>query len=254
MQGGNFWSGALAGAFASISTDLLKNAYDNAGEWSFFRSDLAKSNGFALLTGAVSGGVGSVLGGGNFWMGAGQGLIVTAFNFLAHKIDSTHAMHKISGGSDGDSVSQNKTEKGTVIYSFDEGIWDTEISYNYEATFDNKGTLLNYEISDGTVTVYKIIDGVGAKAIIYDIDVQMFPKTSKITNFNNGSSASFTINTKLTRGYAAILTYDSRYNITFRHDMFMKNGNIMGNGGRAYTFVDRMGGGNKNRIKNYKRW
>jgi hypothetical protein len=26
-----------------------------------------------------------VLGGGNFWMGAGQGLIVTAFNFLEHK-------------------------------------------------------------------------------------------------------------------------------------------------------------------------
>jgi hypothetical protein len=26
-----------------------------------------------------------VLGGGNFWMGAGQGLVVTAFNFLEHK-------------------------------------------------------------------------------------------------------------------------------------------------------------------------
>ncbi|AZB28440.1 hypothetical protein [Chryseobacterium balustinum] len=31
--------------------------------------------------------MGSVLGGGNFWVGAGTGLIVTAFNFLAHKID-----------------------------------------------------------------------------------------------------------------------------------------------------------------------
>ncbi len=40
-----------------------------------------------MLTGVVMGGTGSVLGGGNFWMGAGQGLIVTAFNFLAHDIN-----------------------------------------------------------------------------------------------------------------------------------------------------------------------
>ena len=82
MQGGNFLSGALAGAFASVSNDLLGNAIKNSGEYSVVRS-----KGFALITGAVSGGVGSVLGGGNFWMGAGQGLIVTAFNFLAHKED-----------------------------------------------------------------------------------------------------------------------------------------------------------------------
>ncbi|MBE4950111.1 hypothetical protein [Chryseobacterium culicis] len=34
-----------------------------------------------------SDGIDSVLGG-NFWIGVGQGLIVTAFNFLAHKIES----------------------------------------------------------------------------------------------------------------------------------------------------------------------
>ena len=82
MQGGNFLSGALAGAFASVSNDLLGGFIDKAGSNSFIRT-----KGFALLTGAVYGGVGSVLGGGNFWMGAGQGLIVTAFNFLAHKED-----------------------------------------------------------------------------------------------------------------------------------------------------------------------
>ncbi|WP_228457869.1 RHS repeat domain-containing protein [Chryseobacterium candidae] len=80
MQGGNFWSGALSGAFTSASNDLLDLAVKNVGENNILRSD-----GFALFNGAVSGGVGSVLGGGNFWMGAGQGLIVTAFNFLAHK-------------------------------------------------------------------------------------------------------------------------------------------------------------------------
>ena len=80
MQGGNFWSGALAGAFASVANDVLGYYIDKAGSKSFI-----KTKGFALITGAVSGGVGSVLGGGNFWMGAGQGLVVTAFNFLAHK-------------------------------------------------------------------------------------------------------------------------------------------------------------------------
>lgn len=82
MQGGNFWSGALAGAFASVANDLLGDWLKNKPNNKFLNG-----KGFALLTGAVSGGVGSVLGGGNFWMGAGQGLIVTAFNFLAHKED-----------------------------------------------------------------------------------------------------------------------------------------------------------------------
>lgn len=72
MQGGNFWSGALAGAFASVANDVLGYYIDKAGSKKFI-----KTKGFALITSAVSGGVGSVLGGGNFWMGAGQGLIVT---------------------------------------------------------------------------------------------------------------------------------------------------------------------------------
>ena len=79
VQGGNFWSGALAGSFASASSDLLGLATSNIEGSHFLKSDA-----FALLNGATSGGVGSVLGGGNFWMGAGQGLIVTAFNYLAH--------------------------------------------------------------------------------------------------------------------------------------------------------------------------
>lgn len=81
MQGGNFLSGALAGGFASISTDVLGGAIKKSGEFSILRS-----RGFAMLTGTVSGGIGSVLGGANFWVGAGQGLMVTTFNYLAHQI------------------------------------------------------------------------------------------------------------------------------------------------------------------------
>ena len=82
MQGGKFLAGALSGAFASVSSDLLSFAVKNVGD-----NNILKSDGFALLNGATSGGIGSILGGGNFWVGAGRGLVVTAFNFLAHKID-----------------------------------------------------------------------------------------------------------------------------------------------------------------------
>lgn len=78
VQGGNFWSGALSGAFASVAGDLLKLGTQNAGEFSVARSDA-----FKMLTGAVMGGIGSKLGGGNFWMGAAQGLVVTVFNHMA---------------------------------------------------------------------------------------------------------------------------------------------------------------------------
>jgi len=80
MQGGKFLAGALSGTFASVSGDMLDFAVKNVGD-----NSILKTSGFALLNGAVSGGVGSVLAGGNFWIGAGQGLMVTAFNYLAHK-------------------------------------------------------------------------------------------------------------------------------------------------------------------------
>nr|WP_228456974.1 RHS repeat-associated core domain-containing protein [Chryseobacterium sp. LAM-KRS1] len=82
VQGGNFLSGALSGVFASVSNDLLDFAIKNVNP-----NSILNNKGFALLNGAVSGGVGSVLGGGNFWMGAGQGLVVTTFNYLAHKMN-----------------------------------------------------------------------------------------------------------------------------------------------------------------------
>lgn len=96
VQGGNFWSGALSGAFSSASSDLLEMATNHVGSNNILRSD-----GFALFNGAISGGVGSVLGGGNFWMGAGQGLIVTGFNFLAHKIEENNLIRKAFEDPDG---------------------------------------------------------------------------------------------------------------------------------------------------------
>lgn len=77
-QGGNFWSGALAGGISSgISTGagrLLKNA-----------GKVWKAVGI-VGSGSVSGGIGSVLGGGNFWDGVWQGAITSGLNHLAHEL------------------------------------------------------------------------------------------------------------------------------------------------------------------------
>jgi hypothetical protein len=75
MQGGNFWSGALSGAFASIAGDLLKLPQGDVGK--SLRNPIVR-----FMTGAITGGIGSSLAGGNFWQGAAIGGIVTVFNHL----------------------------------------------------------------------------------------------------------------------------------------------------------------------------
>lgn len=88
-----------------------------------------RSDGFALFNGAVSGGIGSVLGGGNFWMGAGQELIVTAFNYLAHKETTV-----IEDNNDGDCPTCPKNAKNWQTYTendytiFDKEFWTWEKS------------------------------------------------------------------------------------------------------------------------------
>ncbi|WP_249413528.1 RHS repeat-associated core domain-containing protein [Chryseobacterium indologenes] len=134
MQGGNFWSGALSGTFASASNDLLDLAVKHVGENNILRSD-----GFALFNGAVSGGVGSVLGGGNFWMGAGQGLMVTAFNFLAHKETTV-----VEDSDDGDCPTCPKNAKQ----------WQTHTTNNYNAFDEEFWTWEKSPIINGSKTYF----------------------------------------------------------------------------------------------------
>lgn len=146
MQGGNFWSGALSGAFASVSNDLLDLAIKHVGEYSVMRSD-----GFALLNGAVSGGVGSVLGGGNFWIGAGQGLMVTAFNFLAHK--ETTVVEE--NNNDEDCPTCPKNAKNWQTYTENPSPFDKEFW-----TWDNiSNGQKRYYYLDGTWHEMKLITG-----------------------------------------------------------------------------------------------
>lgn len=159
-------SGALSGAFASVSNDLLDLAMKHAGEYSVMRSD-----GFALLNGAVSGGIGSVLGGGNFWIGAGQGLIVTAFNFLAHKEstiidDNDDEFRKNADGTitatggkkGGDTTDYLYDAKGKLIGS--KSVTVLEAGDNMSADYSTYGLRLHTE-----GTGLSVSEGLGAAAL-----------------------------------------------------------------------------------------
>lgn len=77
MQGGNFVSGAFSGMFGSLG----------ASGFGAVAGDFAKTAEGIVLSGAVLGGVGSELTGGNFWQGALIGGVVAGLNHAMHEID-----------------------------------------------------------------------------------------------------------------------------------------------------------------------
>ncbi len=75
MQGGDFLSSAVAGFAGSLG----------ASGWS---SITGTSGGAMIAFGALSGGIGAELTGGNFWQGALIGGVVAGLNHAMHKMDS----------------------------------------------------------------------------------------------------------------------------------------------------------------------
>ncbi len=88
MMGGKFISGFASGAISSLVASAFQFDYNGKCEeglgWADgFRS--SKEGAIAFAT--VSGGVASELTGGNFWMGAAQGFMVSALNHSFHDND-----------------------------------------------------------------------------------------------------------------------------------------------------------------------
>lgn len=97
--GGKFWAGFAAGALSSIACSVWQGGTNTT-----INSETGLREGIAgtgmkgiggkfagsvvgtLSFGAVMGGAGSAIGGGNFWKGAVTGLIVAGFNDMMHKI------------------------------------------------------------------------------------------------------------------------------------------------------------------------
>jgi hypothetical protein len=74
--GGNFWAGAAAGAFGSITSHGLEAISE----------DVAKNCFAVVVLSALNGGMGSVMAGGDFFEGAKSGFIVAALNAEGDKL------------------------------------------------------------------------------------------------------------------------------------------------------------------------
>ncbi len=77
VQGDNFFNGFASGAISSMASSGFQS----------FDTKFANSKWGGASFGALSGGVGAELSGGNFWRGAGQGATVALLNHYGHQIE-----------------------------------------------------------------------------------------------------------------------------------------------------------------------
>jgi hypothetical protein len=83
-NGAGFLSGAAGGFFGSLGATAWGGA---GGEWKGIAGKYANSDVGTIAFGALSGGVGAELSGGNFWQGAITGGIVAGLNDVMHSGD-----------------------------------------------------------------------------------------------------------------------------------------------------------------------
>ena len=123
-QGGKFWAGFAAGTLSSIAASFWQGGTDTKAGPRGTRISV-KGTGFGgigagtgaigtLAFGAIAGGAGSALGGGNFWQGAVTGLIVAGFNHLMHDGDGSEEPKKDYRKYFRDKLSQSKEIFGNI--------------------------------------------------------------------------------------------------------------------------------------------
>ena len=102
IQGGNFWSGFASGSLSSVAASLWQGGSTSGCKWEGgldggfeysvrnyqgISGFLGAKNGIGtVLFGAISGGAGAALTGGNFWQGAVTGGIVAGLNHLGQRM------------------------------------------------------------------------------------------------------------------------------------------------------------------------
>lgn len=100
VQGGGFWVGAASGALSSLAGSAM-DALGKSGETlanncqNFATRNPDLYTVMTLGSGAIMGGVGAELSGGNFWRGAVTGLIVSGLNDLAHSVINNRAKSRL---------------------------------------------------------------------------------------------------------------------------------------------------------------
>ncbi|MDR2121540.1 MAG: hypothetical protein LBP34_00305, partial [Flavobacteriaceae bacterium] len=117
IEGGSFMAGFASGAMSSLVSSgigALGTNYSGAGAYqdangNYGPNKFGASNYFkavSIASGGLSGGISSVIAGGNFWKGVRQGVIVAGLNHLAHGI-----RNKISLWNDIKDAKINPSEK-----------------------------------------------------------------------------------------------------------------------------------------------
>ena len=171
LDGNNFWSGVASGAFGSLGSSA----------WGEFTGEFSNSAVGSITFGAISGGIGSVLTGGNFWQGAGVGAVISGLSYNFHKNylileedsatmndDKKNSNNKITSNGDNvilfdpnssrgnkilyDYAMSQPTEPG-VVKVFSHGSWSS-INGDYESP-----TEINIMLKDKSPTWKSYIDG-----------------------------------------------------------------------------------------------
>ena len=199
-DGAGFLSGAAGGFFGSLGATAWGGA---GGKWQGIGGDFGKSSVGTIAFGALSGGVGAELSGGNFWQGAIAGGIVAGLNDVMHRISKpkiTVAGIYGAGGEDASGNPELKTlveGQGGKMFSSSVGGGDDEIIAYLKGGFEKGNKLKLYGHSRGGAAAVRIANKLGAMNIhisemtLYD-PVGMYgggsfnfdyPNVSKVTNY-----------------------------------------------------------------------
>ncbi|MFM9988352.1 RHS repeat-associated core domain-containing protein [Flavobacterium sp.] len=128
IQGGKFWSGFAAGSVSSLASsaftggaNLDANGNEIANTGFGGAGDFSESTAGLLASGTISGGAGSLIGGGNFWQGAVTGLVVSGLNHAMHQMDEPDNGYDKNGkqinNNGGDTTDYMYDDKGNIISS-----------------------------------------------------------------------------------------------------------------------------------------
>lgn len=145
IQGGKFWSGFAAGGISSLASSAFTGGENLNSEskpitgsgfkganFKVFGSQLNQSTVGLLTFGTISGGAGSLIGGGNFWQGAVTGLVVSGLNHAMNhdtqkKLTGTLVLEdKIGFGNDLIIKLEYSYDPSTKIFT----ITDQKLEYN----------------------------------------------------------------------------------------------------------------------------
>lgn len=238
MQGGNLGSGFLSGFLGSVG-----------GQASL--KYLGNSLGASTFTGLAMGGVGSVLVGGNFWVGAVTGMGVSVFNHYSHKKEIKDLIEKALAGLEGEPESNH--ESINMVKKRVRHLFNSEMK-----KYENKAK----EIIDLITETKMPAEIKREKTIIYGEGNTLIARlegNTTITYFKKAFSSWYNLGSTILHEYFHLADYYSGVGANISTRMYRKYGNTKEAAKmikielekRAFSFVYRLGA-TWSKYENYK--